>query len=185
MTITEDKIAFDFDDNTWSFVLKYDEQTDFKNIRDAIQGTKGVDIIGVLEKRILSLIEIKDFRGTTIENKHKFDKNDANSLFVTIPLKARDTIAGIVGGARNSTHNQDFWAEYLSILSKTKKDIHVILWLEEDRSLVTTPMNEMRQKAKIKILNDALRTSLRWLTPYVKVFDSKTNEYEGLTTKFL
>ena len=69
MTIIEDKIAFNFDDNTWSFVLKYDEQTDFKNIRDAIQGTKGVDIIGVLEKRILSLIEIKDFRSNETDNK--------------------------------------------------------------------------------------------------------------------
>lgn len=185
MTIIEDKIAFNFDDNTWSFVLKYDEQTDFKNIRDAIHGTKGVDIIGVLEKRILSLIEIKDFRGTTIENKHKFDKNDANSLFVTIPQKARDTIAGIVGGARNSTHNQEYWAEYLNILGKSKKYVHVILWLEEDRNLPQTPMNPQFQKGKIKILNDALRKSLRWLTPYVFVVDSKTNPYVGLSTKVL
>jgi hypothetical protein len=185
MTIIEDKIAFDFDDNTWSFVLKYDEEKDFKNIRDAIHGTKAVDIIGILNQRILSLIEIKDFRGTAIENKHKFDKEHPNSLFVMIPRKARDTLAGIIGGARNSTNIPDYWEEYLTILSKSKKDIHVILWLEEDRNLAVTPMSEMRQKAKIKILNDALRTSLRWLTPYVKVFDSKTNEYDGLTIKFL
>jgi hypothetical protein len=185
MTITEGNIVFNFDDNIWSFVLKYDEQKDFENIRDAIQGTKAVDIIGILNRRILSLIEIKDFRGTAIANRRKFDKNDPNSLFVTIPQKVRDTLAGIIGGARNSTNIPDYWEEYLTILSKSKKDIHVILWLEEDRNLVVNPMNEMRQKAKIKILNDALRTSLRWLTPYVKVFDSKTNEYDGLAIKFL
>ena len=165
---TESNMRFLFDNEKWSLLIKYDEQTDYKKILNAVHATKAVDFIGILNNEILSLIEVKNFRGHRIENKPRLGGTD-DPLELEVAQKVRDTIAGIIGAARNSTHLQENWTKYSNFLLHQKKIIHVILWLEEDNILLPTVMRTKRERARGGTLIQRLRQNMNWLTPYIFV----------------
>ena len=50
MTYSESQLQFEFDDQHWEALLKFDKSRDFINAQEALPGAKGVDITGIKEK---------------------------------------------------------------------------------------------------------------------------------------
>ena len=181
----ESNMRFSFDASKWASLMQYDVETDYKKMKDVVQETKAVDFIGILEGEILSFIEVKNFRGHRIENKPRLGGTD-DPLELEVAQKVRDTIAGIIGAARNSTHLQENWTKYSNFLLHQKKIIHVILWLEEDNILVPTIMRTKRERARGGTLIQRLRQNMNWLTPYIFVSNIADNPYsDSLKVEFL
>jgi hypothetical protein len=63
--IKEGYLVFEFGDK-WR-VLKFDEHPDYENISGIVNGTKGVDFIGIFNEKTLYFIEVKDFREDIIK----------------------------------------------------------------------------------------------------------------------
>jgi hypothetical protein len=183
MQYTESDILFDFSDDKWSNLMQYDTALGFFKIRDAISSTKAVDFIGVFDKKILSIIEVKNFKGHRIENKPRTD-NGEDPLEIEVAKKVRDSIAGIIGANRNATNNTDDWKNYVKFLSNKAKRVEVILWLEEDRDSRPLEIQKKRSAAKGGALNQRLKNNLRWLTPYVQVVNINT-PYEGIKANYV
>jgi hypothetical protein len=86
-------------DDAWS-VAKWDDSIWYRSGIERLQGdldgrsegTKAMDVVGMRDD-IPYLFEVKDFRGYPIENKYRH----VSELPLEIGLKARDTIAGMVG----------------------------------------------------------------------------------------
>jgi hypothetical protein len=184
MILIEEQLCFNFNDEYWTELCHYDKETDFTNVK--ISKTKGVDFIGILNENNLIFFEIKDFRGHRIENKHRTEKKDNDPIELEAAKKFRDTLAGIVGGARNSTHKLEMWKKYLDLLSNPKKQIQVVLWLEEDRLILPNPIADKRKQARGGTYTNVLKAKMKWLTPYVLVVDSESNPYlDNLNVTFL
>ncbi len=184
MTFEEGNLSFDFDDENWSHLCRYDEERDYKKIN--IPETKAVDFIGIFKGHTLVLFEIKDFRKHPIENKHRTERNASDPIEVEMAKKVRDTLAGIVGGARNSTHKNEMWRNYLTLLQNGERGIHAVLWLEETTKTLPPEIAQKRKQAKGGTYTDMLKKKLSWLTPHVTVVDHKCNPYgESLSFKFL
>ena len=181
----ESGMRFSFDALQWKFLIQYDAQTDYKKIQNAIEKTKAVDFIGILNTSILSFIEVKNFKGHRIENKPRVERGD-DPLELEVAQKVRDTLAGITGAVRHSTHIKDHFETYQQYLSNAKKDIHVVLWLEKDASPQPNSLRDKRDKAFGGSLDIRLRQKLNWLTSHVIVTDSATNLYsDTLKVQFL
>ncbi|MBK7873482.1 MAG: hypothetical protein IPJ74_23865 [Saprospiraceae bacterium] len=182
MIFEESRLCFDFDDENWSHLLKYDESKDYENLSEAIDDTKAVDFTGVLKNEILSLIEVKNFRGYRIENIPRISELD-----LEIAQKVRDTLAGVIGGVRNSTHAKQTWQKYLQFLQDENKPIHVVLWLEEDAPPRLSPEKSNRKiAAKGGSINARLKKRLGWLNAKVIVANQINNPYsESLKVTFL
>ena len=181
----ESGICFSFEASKWTHLIQYDAQTDYRKIQQAIEKTKAVDFIGILDKSILSFIEVKNFKGRRIENKSRIE-NGEEPLELEVAQKVRDTLAGITGAIRHSTHLKDHFEIYQQYLSNLKKDIHVVLWLEEDNHPHPLPVRNKRAKALGGSLTIRLRQKLIWLTPHVMITDNMDNLYSNtLTVQFL
>ena len=177
----ESNIRFIFDGNQWSHLLKYDEQTDYKKIGNAITGTKAVDFIGILNNEILTLIEVKNFRGFRIENKSRTDLKE-DSLDLEVAQKVRDTLSGILGAARHSTHLKEQWNEYVKFILNNHKSVHVILWLEEDLPPQPNFILQKRMKSRDGNLTNTLKQKLNWLTSHVSVVNASYFPYSSSLT---
>ena len=88
----------------WTVAFKYDD-TDFHQkkatkLQGMIDGvphsTKAVDVVGLHKVSGLLLLEAKDFRGHRISTKQRI----GNEVSVEVAVKARDTLAALVGAAR-------------------------------------------------------------------------------------
>lgn len=181
----ESGMRFSFDASKWTHLIQYDAVTDYKKLENAIEKTKAVDFLGVLDNRILSLIEVKNFKGHRIENKPRVENGD-DLLELEVAQKVRDTLAGISGAVRHSTNLKDHFATYHQYIGNSKKDIHVVLWLEEDNSPQPTPLREKRNKGWGGNLTARLRKKMIWLTPHVIITDSSNNHYaDSLKVQFL
>ncbi len=183
MTFEESGIRFAFDETFWSWLCKYDEETDYKKIK--IEHTKAVDFIGILNQRSLVLIEVKNFKGHRIANKPRTENGD-DPIELEVAQKFRDTLSGIIGGVRSSTHHTERWENYLNILSNKQLEVHTILWLEEDKPILPPSVSSKRIKAKGGTYTDILKTKMNWLNCRVLVVDSSNQPYgDSLTVQFL
>jgi hypothetical protein len=115
MTFEESGLRFEFSPSQWYALLQYDETKDFLKIRDAVSKTKGVDFVGIFQNSTLVLMEVKNFRGSRIANKPRVEQGD-DPLEIEFAQKVKDTIAGIAGGARNSTHFKTEWMSFLDLI---------------------------------------------------------------------
>jgi hypothetical protein len=130
-------------------------------------------------------IEVKDFRGHRIQNKLRIE-NGEDAIEVEVAQKFRDTLAGIVGGVRNSTHHAYRWKEYLNLLINKGREVHTILWLEEDRPILPPSVVSKRNKAKGGTYTDKLKVKMKWLNCRVLVVNSSSNPYSDfLNTQYL
>ncbi len=181
MKLKEGKIEFDFDDKIWKKVIKYDESTDFKKI-EKLNGTKAVDFAGLCNSDMV-FIEVKNYRGVRIEKKEILKTGEIEDEIAT---KVKDTIAGIVGAARNSTHQKHLFSEYLSSIINSKNQVKMVFWIEEDLNTMTNTTFKKRIKARKNNHIKLLRTRLNWLTQKIFVADKQNNPFGGsLTINFL
>ena len=175
----EDNLRFQFDETAWTHLVFYDERDAAKRpmlpelakISKAI-GARSVKFLGIFQKERLVFIEVKDFRGHRIENKPRLERKD-EPLETEIAMKVKDTIAGIVGGARLSTTQQAVFKDYVRYLNNNKKNIEVVLWLEQDAPVAPLHILEKRQKTRNLNLTKQLKDRLNWLTPKVAVMNKK------------
>jgi len=156
--IDEGYLRFEFDDS-WSFI-KYDEHRDYLERIRRLDGTKAVDFVAVHANARLYLIEVKDFRGHRIENRHRVRDGE---LAVEVGQKVRDTIAGIV--AAHHRGGTDDWDRAVRRLAANAQPVHVLLWLEQD----LPPNPRARRLNELSVLTNALKQRLDWLTPRVFV----------------
>lgn len=163
-----DGIQFDFE-RSWR-VAKWDDSPWY---RDGIQrlqgeidgrqeGTKAVDLLG-LRGEVPYLIEVKDFRGFTIENKRR----QVHELPVEIGLKARDTIAG-VSGLVSLGNPPELPAHWLQAVRDQGRAVHVVAWIAEDPP---RPAQADYQRTRAEIRLAGLKQKLAWLTRRVWVCD--------------
>ncbi|WP_420643594.1 NERD domain-containing protein [Candidatus Leptofilum sp.] len=158
MRFEEGWLAFVFDSEWRESVIKFDEHRDYKKVANSLTGTKGVDFLGILDSE-LCIIEVKDFRGYRIENKHRIANGD---LLIEIGQKIRDTVACIVGSSRSSS-NFELWQRYCDLLLDREKKISVILWLEEDKP------PKRKDQVSQNVLRNKLKQKLKWLAVKVDV----------------
>ena len=161
-------LTFEFDDSAWTYLMKYDsdaqnKQVDYDKIKNAIEGTKAVDFIGIFQNNQLNLIEVKNY---------KFNPLDANhDIIAEIAQKVRDTMAGIIGGSRHSTHQKEYWHHHLQYLTNPAKDVRITLWLEDDKPL------DKRLKTRNSNYLTTLKKKLSWLTSNVKISNIADNDF--------
>lgn len=177
MTIfNESDLQFKFSDKWW--IVQYDNLIDYKKLNDAIEGSKAVDFIGVLNNNTLALIEVKNFRGHRIETKPRVHGGD-DPIELEVARKVRDTLAGIVAASRHSTHLKAEWRKVLDIFKNTNKNIEVILWLEEDLPpQYSATLRDKKMQARGGTLTKRLQQKLEWLTQRVFVCNISENDYK-------
>jgi len=154
MIIRESKLIFDFNDNHWSDIRKFDEHIDYEKVKNYVSETKAVDFIGILNQKSVFYFEIKNFKDHRIENKERLNSN-AEELTTEIAQKVRDSIACIVGANRNSTNDKELWNKILEF--SVHKNLIIVLWLEQDNHL-------NKNKTKITDYQLKLKSKLKWLS---------------------
>lgn len=179
MILIESKLRFDFADADWQNVLQYDETKTFQNLKNAIEHTKGVDFLGILQGKSLCIFEIKNFR-TPEDGGRPKEKDRKMPLVDEIAQKVRDSIVGIAAGAKNSTNCQaDFQAMLPYFMNS--KPIQIIFWLEEDDAVLKSKFYQKKLGAQ----KNLLKQKLKWLTSRVHILNTKNNRFaDVLAVKF-
>jgi len=169
---------FEFGDE-WSIAFKYDD-TDFHQkhatkLQGMIDGTpystKAVDVVGLHNVSGLLILEAKDFRGHRIANKPRIE----GEVSVEVAIKARDTVAALVGAARKPV--TEFPSGELAAALEQGKHITVVLWLEDD-----TYRNADRTRVSLGALTQRLKSLLSWFHARALVLSSSVpNRINHLT----
>ncbi len=160
MIIREDNLEFDFDDNHWK-VFKFDDHPYYRDRMEKLDGTKAIDFLGIFDDQLF-LIEVKDFRGHTPENRGRLLKGE---LPIEIAQKVRDSLACIVGAYRNPSHT-GYWHPYAKLLCNPDKRVKVVVWLETDPP-PSHPRSRQRLGASVSM--NAFKRKLTWLDSRVLV----------------
>lgn len=202
--ITEKTLSIEFGDE-WE-CLKWDDSPYYRQGIERVDGTKGVDIVAIRKDHrdvdVLYLIEIKDFRGHRIENKHKFSRRavpsnpDAlrcedcghqsqtrscpeyhRSLAIDIARKVRDTLAGI-SGAVVSPRSVQFAHRCMAVVARgDAANIRVVAWVLEDE---ISGVGEHKQKMYQNESRKSLQNLLAWLTNKVSQIDPRHRLPDGV-----
>lgn len=170
MIVEEGLLRFDFDNHHWQ-VIKFDEHTDYQKMQKCLSATKAVDFVGVLNKTSLYFIEVKDFRGYTVQNKKRLLTDE---LAVEIAQKVKDSVACLLGSHRTSSKAED-WKLFVQAL--LKNEIKVILWLEHDLPTYKTK----KDKVFASVEGNVLKTKLKWLTTKATVMSQDHASLSHLT----
>lgn len=157
----EQKLSFAFDDE-WHAV-KWDDEPAYRDGLEKIDGCPAMDLCG-LRGRSLYMIEVKDFRGHRIENKHRLLEQSPGNLANEVAHKVCDTVAGLLGAHRVRQQEEARWRPFGEALASLGAELRVILWLEEDVH---------HGPARAMTLADSLKSKLRWLTTKVIVANLK------------
>jgi hypothetical protein len=176
--LEEGKLRFSFDTNIWPVVIKADEHPDFKSL-EKLNYSKAVDFICASENEV-TMIEVKDFRNHGIENKLRLE-DGGEHLCTEVGCKVKDSVSGVIGGARNSTHEKADWLTIARSLINDRHSLKLVLWLEENNG------QPKRSKAGAGIYTNKLKTKLKWLTGgnHAIVIDNTCNSIPGVTVTFL
>lgn len=131
MIIEESNLRFSFQDENW-WVVKFDEDINYTKVIKNLQGTKGVDFVGIYNSDNLFFFEVKNFRNHTmdIQSQERL-ANGGEDLTTEIAQKVRDSLACIIGASRNATNNIEKWRSTCNLIS-TNKPFKIIAWIEED-----------------------------------------------------
>ncbi|MCC6999635.1 MAG: hypothetical protein IT370_33830 [Deltaproteobacteria bacterium] len=165
----EGRLEFSFD-NSWT-ALKWDADPAYlEGLHRAAEGTRAVDILGVLNGSSVWLIEVKDPRGARIS----FRSTRAR-LPEVVSTKVRDTIAALtwVHGRVSSAGIPHLIRVLFGARSKERT---VLLWLED-----AAPGYALALKEEIG-------RELRWLNPRVLVTNRalfRQDDVPGLTVTSL
>lgn len=160
-SLIEEHLLFEFG-SSWQ-VAKYDEHPIYREGIESLKeqipckqclkprevGSKAVDFVGTYKGQPY-FIEVKDFRGHSVENRKRIQ----GELAVEVALKVRDTLAGLIGVCRTNGGRP-------LIAPILERAPTVLLWLEEDAS----PSKLKEQSHEVMNLTTVLRQRLRWLNP--------------------
>lgn len=153
----ESDLIFDFPDHF--HVIKFDDSTYFQKRFKKLQGSKAIDFLAHdTEKKILYLIEVKNFRDVEIENKERLKLNSPNSVALEVSLKVRDTLSCCVGAHLH--HSEEEVTYFFDVLAAGDVTVKVILFLEG--RFLNLPMIFAAQR-------DSMKKQLSWLTTKVSV----------------
>ncbi|MGB0931859.1 MAG: hypothetical protein ACPGVB_13840 [Chitinophagales bacterium] len=171
----ESNLRFEFSDD-WTFIEQYDILADFDRIKNSIEGTKGVDFLGILKDKALYFFEVKNFKGHRITSKGRFDEED-NPIWLEVAQKVRDTVAGIIGASRKSLDKEERlqWQEIAEYLINANKRVIVVLWLEQDGDNDQPEYKRKRKKGRKTSIKGKLKESLLWLADEVLVLSCDHN----------
>lgn len=152
----EGHLDFDFG-GSWR-VLKYDEPGGFYKTKMAnnVEPTKAVDFLCIPRGRDpLLLLEAKDF-SLGRPHREKFD-----NVPMTVAIKVRDTVAGIVGGSHCATDAGD-QRHFADSRRKLDAPPRVVFFFQD----LGTPVRRDPRKAKVarNVLLKNLKRHLSWLT---------------------
>lgn len=183
----ESGLKFGFPDG--NTVIKFDDTKYYRDLFNALPGSKGVDFVSMGKDAIL-FIEVKNCLGDEgncrwriIPNNHKRDTTSTkvdvegrDSLDIEVPQKVAMTLAALAGarsfGDRKSSLNelQEIIATVISEdFADDRKKKYIILFLEGDFGSHTRP-----KKAIMSELQRSMNTKMRWLNCRVSVVDSAT-----------
>lgn len=179
----ESGLVFEFDER-WD-VYQLDEEADYRQkICKQIPDTRCIDFIGYNRaKKLLLFIEVKGFRGYGTKRNVQRLSGEKDDITVEIAQKVKDSLAIIIGGARNSTNLPDVWKEHVQHLNKNGS-LKVIAWVELD---VSTDNMLRRAKTNMSIRRKELRKRLTWLTSDVDIMNVSANDdaLEGVKVNFV
>jgi hypothetical protein len=153
--IREGHLEFAFG-STWE-VLKYDKDGAYYRTLMAknVEPTKAVDFLCLSGNQPLLMLEAKDF-SLGVPDRTKFDQ-----VPMAVAVKARDTVAGIVGGCHNDPDRsaQRFFRRSYERLAKAPR----VIYFFED---LATPVRRPAQRKLIMrdVLLKQLKRHLKWLT---------------------
>ena len=140
-------------------------------VRAMAEGAKGVDILGS-RARTLTFLEVKDFRRAMGDRESRIQ----NELPFEIGFKACDTVAGVVGAARDA--GPTAFQGFAQMLVDSNSPIEIILWLEEPS--VTSKAELLRRKSRLSTATSKLKQCCKWLTDRAFVVNSE--EYKRILT---
>jgi len=166
-----EKQSFTFGDN-WPVAFKYDDTPFYLNGPQRINGeldgvnhgTKAVDIVALHSTAGLLILEAKDFRGYRIANKKRLTHRE---IVVEMALKVRDTVAGLVGAARQKT--PDFDSAEIKKALNPGKELLIVLWLEDDGA-----KDALRWKQQLDTLTQEMKEKMKWLNARIFVLSHST-----------
>ncbi len=170
--LREGELEFDFGPAWNDSAIKFDEDRVYQRARNALEGTKGVDFVGVFRSDLI-LVEVKDLRHHRIENKKRIANGD---LTTEVGQKVKDTVACIVGSVRVRSEPKT-WRRYTDIMLDNQKQIKVILWLEED-----SPASG-NLSVRHNVLKNELKRKLKWLQVRADVQCIKTTSSDDLNLR--
>ncbi len=157
--VSESRLEFEFEED-WR-VFQFDKHRDYReHIQKQVQGTDAIDFLGIYANTVY-LIEVKNFRNHRLENQQKLLKGH---LHEKVGQKVRDSVACIVGAARNSSE-PEFWRPFLQMLCDSRKVVKVVLWLEYD----LPPRRPTQDKVRASVRTQEFKKKLKWLTSKVLV----------------
>lgn len=164
-----DGIELVFDDS-WA-VAKWDESRSYLDgvfklngrLDERDEGTKAVDVIG-LREYVPFLFEVKDFRGVAIENQ----KRQLHELPLEVGLKARDTVAGVLGCVALDKQHA-LLHRWLEAARARNKQVQVVALIAEDAARPGEPMGKRQTRESVR--DARVKQRLAWLTPRVAVVD--------------
>ena len=140
--IEESELLFKFDAAHWQTIV-YDKHQCHEKINST--EAKAIDFLSIYDQKTVVLFEIKNFRGHRIENKSRTENATAD-LVLEVAQKVRDSIAGMIGAVRDPLAIEtEFWKTIGQLITKPKKEIIVIAWLEEDTN--TSQIMQKRGKS--------------------------------------
>ena len=94
--------------------------------------------------------------------------------------KVRDTVAGLVGAARNESNNlkPSVLAEAGRLLVDRRQEVRVALWLEDDAAV-----DARTWKQELDTLTEKIKKYLSWLTPRVLIISLRVTPHklDGVT----
>jgi hypothetical protein len=174
--MTEGLVSFEFDEG-WEVIEKWDECSAHTEGVGKLSGSKAVDFVGV-HRGQLYLIEVKDFRGSFIENKER----QVEELPLEIGQKVRDSLAGLVG--RHQRDCGPAWIDPLvRCLLERKRPVWVVAWLAEEDRRPSQPDRKREQWRATRL--DRLKQKLSWLTRHVEVASPFESRVPGVVVRNL
>lgn len=188
MEIVEEYIRFIFPEGMC--VLKFDDESFYRNKYNKITEAKGVDFL-LRQESVAALMEVKDFSWHERENSWRLVLNDGwrkkhpdderclgrNSLDIEVSKKVVSTLACLYGSW--TMHDKDDSASKLGTFFKKSQvcSLKIILFLElaAGSSIQTRSNRTIRRN-----LRDSIEQKLSWLNCKVEVIDS----HEGIASRF-
>ncbi len=153
--IQEGDLEFAFG-SSWR-VLKYDANGSYYKtaLENQVKPTKAVDFLCLREGAPLLMLEVKDF-SLGVPKQEEFDK-----VPMIVAIKARDTLAGIIGGSHNATDSSEKNA-FRTFRDRLSSSPQVVFLFED----LATPNRRPPQTTAHKqdILWKQLKSHLKWLT---------------------
>jgi hypothetical protein len=159
--IQEGILVFTFSDD-WD-ICKFDDTNFYRDRVEKLNGVKSIDILARGD-RILYFIEIKDFRGHSIENRQR---QKSGELLSEVAQKFINTLSALLGARRWNI--EEFEPYYNPLFISQEQTIEVVLFLErEDQESKLS-----RNKLTLADLQGKLKKLLAAYKVRCKVYDKE------------